>query len=990
MSVHNEIAFETAIEEHLITHGGYIKGNPKDFSAEYALDARTFIAFLKESQPKSWDKLHKIHGDSIEDKLINRLFKELDNRGTLDVLRNGITDHGVSFSLAYFKPVSSLNPESERLYNLNRLTVTRQVEYSKKNKNTLDMVLSINGLPVATVELKNQFTGQTVLNSMKQYKQDRDPNELLFKFKKRALIHFAVDTDEVYMTTKLAGKDTKFLPFNKGYDNGKGNPPNPDGHRTSYMWEYIWTKDSWMDIMGRFLHLQTDYFKYDGKTLKKETLLFPRYHQLDVVRKLALDATESGSGKNYLIQHSAGSGKSNSIAWLAYRLYSLHNKGDFRIFSSVIIVTDRKVLDHQLQNTIYQFEHKHGVVHKIDKHSDQLVKALEFGGNIIITTLQKFPFVIDKIGELPSRNYAVIVDEAHSSQGGEAAKKMKEVLSIADLEEAAKEESLFDDLDDPEDELRKSMLARGRQKNLSFFAFTATPKARTLEVFGTRDIAGKPVPFHLYSMRQAIEEGFIMDVLKNYTTYKSFFELSKSIEDDPLLNKKKAARAIARFMSLHPHNLAQKTEVMIEHFRQVTMKKIGGKAKAMVVTPSRLHVVRYKREFDTYIKEKGYTDIKVLVAFSGTISDGGVDFTESGINSIGEKELPDKFNTDEYQLLLVANKYQTGYDQPLLHTMYIDKVLSGVKTVQTMSRLNRICPGKEDTFILDFANEREVILESFRPYYEQTIVTDVADPNQLYDLKGKIDGTQIIWQRDVDGFCQVFFTHKSKQTEKDHAKLNALVDPAVDRFKAIGDTDIKEDFKHTLAVFIRLYLFLSQIMPFTDIDLEKFYTYCRYLLNKLPKRDISEDFKLHDEVALEYYRLQKMSEGDITIDGTGDTGLSSPAEAGMRTEKEEKAPLSEIIEILNDKFGTDFTDADRLYFAQIEEALMEDDTLAQQAQSNNIDNFKYGFEDVFMGKIIERMEQNEDIFKKIMDDGKFRDIVKDILMQSVYKRLKAA
>ncbi|MEQ8192256.1 MAG: type I restriction endonuclease [Candidatus Eremiobacterota bacterium] len=975
-----------------MTHGGYIKGNPKDFSVEYAMDIKTLMKFLRDSQPKSWDKLHKIHGDSIEEKLIKRIHTELDNRGILDVLRKGITDYGVIFSMAYFKPVSGLNPETERLYKMNCLTVTRQVEYSKKNSNRLDMVLSINGLPVATIELKNQFTGQTVLNSIKQYKQDRDPNELLFKFKKRALVHFAVDTDEVFMTTRLSGKDTRFLPFNRGYNNGKGNPPNPDCHRTSYMWEYIWTKDSWMDIIGRFLHIQTEEFKYDGKVIKKEKIVFPRFHQLDAVRKLAADATEAGPGKNYLIQHSAGSGKSNSIAWLAYRLSSLHNERDERIFNSVIVVTDRKVLDQQLQNTIYQFEHKPGVVHKIDKHSDQLAKALEAGGNIIITTMQKFPFVIDKIGELPSRTYAVIVDEAHSSQGGEAAKTMKEVLSITDLEEAAKEEALFDDLDDPEDKLRelisKSMLARGRQKNLSFFAFTATPKAKTLEVFGVRDASGKPVAFHLYSMRQAIEEGFIMDVLKNYTTYKSFFELSKAIEDDPLLNKKKAARAIARFMSLHPHNLSQKTEIMIEHFRQVTMKKIGGKAKAMVITPSRLHVVRYKREFDTYIKEKGYSDIKVLVAFSGKVSDGGVEFTEPEINRMGEKELPDKFNTDEYQLLLVANKYQTGYDQPLLHTMYIDKVLSGVKAVQTMSRLNRICPGKEDTFILDFANEREVILESFRPYYEQTYLDEAADPNRLYDLKSKIDGTQIIWQRDIDGFCQILFSGKNKQTEKDHAKLNALIDPAVERFKAIGDDNIKDDFKRALAVFIRAYLFLSQIMPFTDIELEKFYTYSRYLLNKLPKRDAAEDFKLNDEVALEYYRLQKMSEGDMTIDGTDGTGLNSMSEAGLRRDKEEKAPLSEIIELLNDKFGTDFTDADRLYFQQIEEALVEDEKLAQQARSNDIDNFKYGFEDVFMEKLIDRMEQNEDIMKKILDNKEFGDLVKDIIMRSVYKRLQ--
>ena len=514
MSVHNKTAFEAAIEEHLITYGGYIKGNPEDFSIEYAMDTKTLIKFLRDSQPRSWDKLYKIHGDSTEYKLIYRIHKELDNRGIPDVLRKGITDYGVTFSMAYFKPVSGLNPETEKLYKMNCLTVTRQVEYSKKNSNRLDMVLSINGLPVATVELKNQFTGQTVLNSIKQYKEDRDPDELIFKFKKRTLVHFAVDTDEVFMTTQLSGKDTRFLPFNRGYNNGKGNPPNPSGHKTSYMWEYIWTKDSWMDIIGRFLHIQTEYFKYDGKPLKKEKIVFPRYHQLDAVRKIAADATESGPGKNYLIQHSAGSGKGNSIAWLAYRLYSIHNKGNFRIFNSVIVVTDRKVFDRQLQNTIYQLEHAMGVVHKIDKNSDQLVRVLEFGGNIIITTLQKFPFIIDKIGNLQSRNYAVIVDEAHSSQDGEAAKKMKEVLSISDLEEAAKEEAALDNLDDLEDELRKSMMERCGQENLSLFAFTATPKAKTLELFGEKDASGKPVAFHLYSMRQAIEEGFIED--RNY------------------------------------------------------------------------------------------------------------------------------------------------------------------------------------------------------------------------------------------------------------------------------------------------------------------------------------------------------------------------------------------------------------------------------------------------------------------------------------------
>lgn len=614
--VHTEKAFEEDIESSLLEKGGYIKGSPDDFNRELALDIKTIFTFLQESQPEAWKKSLEIHGAGIKSKLLQCLTKELDNRGTLDVLRNGFIDYGVRYKMAYFKPASGLNPEAERLYRLNRLTVTRQLKYSQKSEQSVDMLLGLNGLPVATVELKNRFTGQDVSDAREQFIDDRDPKELLFQFKKRALVHFAVDPDEVYMTTKLEGSRTKYLPFNLGYNKGAGNPPNPDGYKTSYLWEYVWEKDSWMDILARFLHLQVEEYKFDGKIFKQESILFPRYHQLDVVRKLEEDARANGPGKNYLIEHSAGSGKSNSIAWLAYRLSSLHDKNDKRVFDSVIVVTDRLVLDQQLQNTIYQFEHKQGVVQKIDKDSNQLAEALGSGTNIIITTLQKFPFVIEKIGQLPARNYAVIVDEAHSSQSGEAARKLKEVLTIGNLEDAARKDEKTYTESDAEDEIRKSMLSRGLHKNLSFFAFTATPKARTLEVFGAKDAAGKPVPFHLYSMRQAIEEGFIMDVLKNYTTYKTFFKLSKRIEDDPRINKKKAGRAIARFVSLHPHNLAQKTEVIIEHFRQVTMKKIGGKAKAMVVTASRPHVVRYKQEFDRYLKEKGYNEIKTLVAFS--------------------------------------------------------------------------------------------------------------------------------------------------------------------------------------------------------------------------------------------------------------------------------------------------------------------------------------------------------------------------------------
>ena len=988
-NITTEQAFEEAIEESLIGKGSYVKGDPSDFSRELAFDPKTIFAFLKITQPKSWKKLSEIHGSQVESKVLQRLFKELDNRGTLDVLRKGFVDYGVRFKMAYFKPASGLNPETIALYNKNRLTVTRQVKYSLSKENSIDMLLSLNGLPVATVELKNQFTGQNAANAEWQYAVDRDPNELLFKFKKRALVHFAVDTDEVYMTTRLEGKATRYLPFNLGYNKGAGNPPNPNGHKTAYLWEYVWSKDSWMDIIGSFLLLQTEEYRVDGKVFKKEKLIFPRFHQLDVVRKLARDARQKGTGNNYLIQHSAGSGKSNSIAWLAYRLSSLHNDKDERIFGSVIVVTDRLVLDQQLQNTIYQFEHKLGVVQKIDKDSTQLALALSAGINIIITTLQKFPFVLDKIGELPKRNYAVIVDEAHSSQGGEASKKMKETLTVIDMSgEIESETPEYSEDHDIEDEIRSSMLARGKQPNLAFFAFTATPKARTLEVFGQTGEDGKPAPFHLYSMRQAIEENFILDVLKYYTTYKTYFRLSKAIEEDPDINKKKARRAIARFLSLHPHNLAQKTEVIIEHFRQCVMPKIGGKAKAMVVTSSRPHVIRYKTEFDKYIKEKGYTDIKTLVAFTAfTDRDTGISYTEYEINRFKEKELPEKFSTNEYQILLVAEKYQTGFDQPLLHTMYVDKKLSGVRAVQTLSRLNRIYPGKDDTFILDFANDEQEILDAFQPYYEQTTLSSTTDPNKLYDLKNKLEGFQIIWQSEIDTFCKVFFKSRKLRSAKDHAMLNSLIDPAIDRYKVMKDEEEQEDFKHTLTVFIHLYSFLSQVMPFADMDLEKFYAYARLLLNKLPKRDASERFKIHDEVALEYYRLQKIKEGWIVLEKDSESDLHPITEAGTKKEKEELARLSEIIEILNDKFGTDFTDADKYFFTQIEEELVANENLSEQARNNSIDNFKFGFEDMFLNKLIERMDSNQDIFTKIMDDKTFGDVVKEWMLYKVYNRL---
>ena len=1001
----SENTFETSIIQSLMETGSYTEGDAGGYSPELGMFKTEVLQFLKDTQSGQWAKISAIHGNDVENRIIQRLYKEMDLRGSLDVFRNGFVDYGVRFKCAFFKPESGLNPDTIALYNQNRLKVIRQVYYSKKNKNSVDLVLSLNGLPVATLELKNRFTGQNIAHAKKQYATTRDNKELLFAFKKRALVHFAVDDEEVYMATRINGSKTWWLPFNKGRNYGAGNPSNPAGYRTDYLWRDILAKESWLEIIGRFVHLQTEEFEFEGRTRKKEKIIFPRFHQLDAVRKMTAHAKDKGVGHNYLVQHSAGSGKSNSIAWLSYRLSGLHNEQDERIFDSVVVVTDRRVLDSQLQNTIYQFEHKSGVVQRIDKDSQQLADAIGGGANIIITTLQKFPFVIDKVGKLPDRKYAVIIDEAHSSQGGKASKKMKEVLSSSD--ESGNEVDQFcvrepfpkygeDDGEIVDSQelinhyIERSAAARGQRSNLSFFAFTATPKYKTLAVFGYTDNQGKPQPFHLYSMRQAIEEGFILDVLQNYITYQLYFKLSKAIEEDPKINKKKAARAIGRFVSLHPHNLAQKTEIIIEHFRQVVAAKIGGRAKAMLVTSSRLHAKRYFEEFNRYIKDKGYEqDIKILIAFSGRVFDDNFPegVTEPQLTGFGEKELPKVFNEEEYKILIVADKYQTGFDQPLLHTLYVDKPLSGVKAVQTLSRLNRTAPGKEDTFVLDFVNDRETILESFQPYYEITTVSEEPEPNHLYDLKAKLDEWQVYLTSEIDALAKVYFNPATQMTVRTQSKLYSFIDPAVDRYKAIETENKKEEFKKSLRTWTNLYSFLAQIMPFREPEFEKFYAYAKLLLTKLPKRDLAESMKLVDEVAMEYYRLQKIKDGSIDLI-TGEGGeLNGLSEAGIKRAKEDKAALSEIIDVLNERFGTDFEEADRLFFEQIEAELMNDETLKTQAKVNKLDTFKYAFEEMFIDKLIDRMDQNQEIFEKILEDQSFGGLVKELMMKKVYARL---
>lgn len=993
---HTEHAFETALEHHLLHTSGYSKRDPENFNGRRCLDTETLLAFIKETQPKEWEFLERLHKTGTSEILLDELCKALDSEfeGCLNVLRKGFKCFGKTFRVAFFAPASGLNPDIIKQYEANRLTIIRQLHYSKKDPiKSVDVVLSLNGIPLVTAELKNPMTGQRVQHGIKQYRDDRDPKELLFQFKKRTLVHFAVDPDEVFMTTRLMGSGTTFLPFNKGKNGAAGNPDTTNDHKTAYLWEEVWQKDSFLDIIARFIQKEVKEETVEERKVKKESILFPRYHQLEVIRRLVADVREKGPGNNYLIQHSAGSGKSNSIGWLAHRLSMLHNQNDEKVFDSVIVITDRVVLDSQLQDTIYQFEHKTGVVERIDKGSTQLAEALTHAVPIIVTTLQKFPFVTEKMANLPKRKYAVIIDEAHSSQGGEMAAELKGVLSEAAIKEEAAKKAEEEGLVDYEEEIVRTMARRGKQPNISFFAFTATPKHKTIEVFGVPGADGKPKPFHVYSMRQAIEEKFILDVLKNYTTYKAFYKLIKEIENDPDVDKRKAAKALARFMTLHEHSTAQKTELIIEHFRESVQHQISGKAKAMLVAKSRLHAVRYKLAFDKYIEEKGYRDIKVLVAFSGKVKDPespGSEYTEVQMNggSIKESELRNEFKKTQYKFLIVAEKYQTGFNEPLLHTMYVDKRLDDVQAVQTLSRLNRRIPGlKEECFVLDFENDADAIREAFQPFYEQTQISEKADVRQLYDMKLRMEEKHVFQPIEVEEFAKVFFKRTGQQHYSDHARLNACLDPAVSRFISLED-DEKEELRDILSAFKSLYSFLSQIIPFTDSDLEKHYAFVRFLLTKIPGRNNGPSYDFENDVSLKYYRLQKTSEGQIKLESSSNASVSGPISVGTGMIKDTQVPLSKLIDKLNERFGTDFSEADQLFFESVKQDALNNSNLREKAIANTKQNFGLAFEKALEDLFIERMNQNGAISARYFDDKQFKKLITDALLTEVYEQIR--
>jgi type I restriction enzyme R subunit len=961
---------------------GYRKRTPDEYNRTLCLDPGIVLEFIYATQPQEWEKLKAQHGGDVKAKFLQRLATEIAKRGTLDVLRKGIKDSGSKFQLAYFKPATGLNPDTQTLYAANQFSIIRQLRFSEKTEQSVDLALFLNGIPLFTAELKNPLTGQTVENAITQYRKDRDPKEPLFAFG-RCLAHFAVDPDLVFMTTHLQEGKTRFLPYNKGRNGGAGNPPSALGFATAYLWEQTWSRDSVLDLIQNFVQVVEEEDD-KGKKTGKFSMVFPRYHQLDCVRRLVADGKKNGPGQRYLIQHSAGSGKSNSISWLAHQLSALHDAQQKRVFDSIVIITDRRILDRQLQRTVRAFEQTLGLVENIDTTSRQLKQALEDGKTIIVTTLQKFPVIAKDMGEMPGRRFAVIIDEAHSSQSGETTKGWKSVLAVKSLENG--EEGDEEEAEDLEDKINEEARKRGRLPNVSIFAFTATPKPKTMELFGVKRDDGKYEPFSLYTMRQAIEEGFILDVLKNYTTYKAYWSLLKKVKDDPRYERKKAYALLRSFVDHHEATVKKKVAIMVDHFIDHALARVGGKAKAMIVCRSRPQAVLYKQVVDEYLKTKG-GPFKALVAFSGTVKHKAVEYTEAGMNStpeekIGDTQTAEAFKRDEYRFLIVANKFQTGFDQPLLHTMYVDKKLGGVNAVQTLSRLNRTCPNKEETVVLDFANDAEEIQAAFEPYYDRTLLSEGTDPNLLYDLQTRLAEYHLFTTSEVNAFAAVWFDPKGTQD-----KLHAVLQPAVDRFGA-AEQEERQQFRSQLGDFVRLYSFLSQVVTFTDADLEKLYLYGRLLLRKLPVKHDQLPVEIQQNIDVDSYRVQQTSSGRIKLDrGTAEL---EPITGGsiFKPPPEEVEALSLILKTLNDRFGTDFSQDDKVFIQQLEEKLAGDAALEASVKVNVPENARLTFDHVANDKIQEMIDSNFKFYKQVTDDPAFEKFFLDWLFER-YKKSAA-
>ena len=980
----DEKRFESDIEADMLA-GGYTRNNDT-YDTKNALYLDTLIRFVKGTQPKSWQRFELQSG--TPEKFAKAFQSAVDMDGLLAVLRNGFKHRGIPFRVCYFKPESTLNQTAVEQYAANEITVNRQWYYSPDCRKSVDMVIAVNGIPVFAFELKNQYTGQDIEDAKRQWMFDRDPRELCFRFNNRILAFFCVDHLEACMTTKLDGKNTFFLPFNQGSngagnDGGKGNPPNPNGYPTAYLWENVFSRDSMMDILQKFMSYRKD----------KNMLLFPRYHQLDVVRSLIGHVRQFGAGHNYLIQHSAGSGKSNSIAWTAYRLAALFNDEDKPVFSSVIIVTDRRVLDAQLQETISGFDHKLGAIETIDekKTSKNLRDAINDGVRIIVTTLQKFPVIYQEVDKVEGRNFAVIVDEAHSSQTGSSAIKLKTALADTEaaLREYAEIEGKAEDEIDRNDKIVQEMITHGKHPNLSFFAFTATPKAQTLEMFGEPCPDGTFHPFHIYSMRQAIKEGFILDVLRNYMTYSTCFKIAKNTPDNPELPESRATKLIKKYQKLHPYNISQKSAIIVETFRDTTRHKIGGKGKMMVVTDSRLAAVRYFKEIKRYIKEHGYDDIDVLTAFSGSVQDGTEEYTESSLNvrkdgsHISETQTKAEFH-DNFNVLVVAEKYQTGFDETLLHTMIVDKKLKGVKAVQTLSRLNRTCSGKIDTFVLDFANKQEDIYDAFQPFYQETFLEQEVNVNLIYQTERYQLNYAIYTSNDIEAFIKVW-NAKGVQDSVAMGRMISVLKPVTDRYN-LKNSEERYQFRRLVRSFIKWYGYITQVVRMFDTDMHKEYLFLSYLLRLLPKEP-DTPCDLEGKLKLEYYKLQKTFEGAIELQDLD--GMYIPAKQKGGEGKQKKTPLDEILDKINEKYKGEFTDSDKVMIDALHQKLKKNPKLFNSAKTTDPVIFTESiFPQIFGDTAMESYTESQESYESLFTDKNKYNAIMSALAGVIYREMR--
>lgn len=1005
----SEKRFEQDIETYFLNHG-FRKVLPSTYDKEKMIFSDVLEEFVSTTQPKAWARYTKLYGASAVDKLTRRVNTAISESNVLDVLKKGIKDMGIEIKLCYFKPSSNLNQDLVKLYEGNICGITRQFPYSKNNNNTIDTVLSINGIPLFAFELKDQLKGQDVNNAMRQWKEDRDPKEPIFKFGQRFLCYFAIDLYDTFMTTELKGEYTRFLPFNQGSNGagnpgGKGNPKNDEGYPTSYIWERVFSVDSMIDLIAKFITIAEEKEEKNGKFYITKKIIFPRYHQYDVVKKILADVKEKGAGVNYLIEHSAGSGKSNSIAWIAYRLASAFDKDDKYIFDSVIIVTNRIVLDSQLQDTINSFDHKAGLVECITqkKGSRGLVDAINDKKKIIICTIQKFLYAYKDFDELKGRNFAVIIDEAHQGQSGESARTLRSSLIDVEKEKKAfaEENDMNPDAIEETEELL-NILGQGHHENQSFFAFTATPINKTLELFGTSIGDEKKKPFHTYSMRQAIEEGFILDVLSTYVTIKEAFKLITNTEDNPELLEEKAKRALFKYYKQHEFTISQKVDMIMDNFLNNGRKKINSHGKAMIVTDSRQSAVLYYQAVKEYLA-KHPDETKgcgVLVAFSGKVKFDGDDteYIEAEMNEYpdGKKINSDAkfrkaFKSDDFNIMVVADKYQTGYDEPLLHSMFVDKKLKGVNAVQTLSRLNRTCPFKNDTFVLDFANTSESIKESFQPFYEETTLVGSSDVNRVYDLRSKLNEFAIFNDEDIDKFYAIMKVNSDKKKQDDSAigKLVSVMKPAVDNYADLDD-DKRLLARDTMMKFIRSYGFVTQLVRINDEDLFKDYLYISHLIRLLPKTQYPV-FDLTGKVSLEYAKLKETFKGAIELEKEG--GEVVPGKGAKPTKKSNKTDtLERIVEKVNEKYQDDFSAADKVALDSVFQMLMGDPVvkkkLTEYAKTNDAQMFiKSIFPKEFERVLVECYTKNDDAFQRLLGNDQFQKAVMDIMAKELYKTL---